>query len=34
MFIGRLGPLIFIAVLQRFQAPQHFRLPEEHPMIG
>lgn len=34
MFIGRLGPLIFIAVLQRFQQPQYYRLPEEHPMIG
>jgi trk system potassium uptake protein TrkH len=34
MFIGRLGPLIFIAVLQRFQKPQYYRLPEEHPMIG
>ncbi len=34
MFIGRLGPLIFIAVLQRFQKTQYYRLPEEHPMIG
>jgi trk system potassium uptake protein TrkH len=34
MFIGRLGPLIFIAVLQRFQKPHFYRLPEEHPMIG
>lgn len=34
MFIGRLGPLIFIAVLQRFQKIPYYRLPEEHPMIG
>jgi trk system potassium uptake protein TrkH len=34
MFVGRLGPLIFIAVLQRLQEPQYYRLPEEHPMIG
>ena len=34
MFIGRLGPLIFIAVLQRFQKTPYYRLPEEHPMIG
>ncbi len=34
MFIGRLGPLIFITVLQRLQKTQYYRLPEEHPMIG
>lgn len=34
MFIGRLGPLIFIAVLQRFQKTAYYRFPEEHPMIG
>jgi len=34
MFIGRLGPLLFIAVLQSWQKKQFYSLPEENMMIG
>ncbi len=34
MFVGRLGPLIFVAVLQGWQEPQVYSLPEENLMIG
>lgn len=34
MFIGRLGPLLFIGVLQSWQKKQFYSLPEENIMIG
>jgi trk system potassium uptake protein TrkH len=34
MFVGRLGPLLFVAALQSFQEPQYYMLPEENLMIG
>jgi len=34
MFIGRLGPLLFISALQSIQKVQYYSLPEENPMIG
>jgi trk system potassium uptake protein len=34
MFIGRLGPILFILVIQRFQTPELFTRPEESMLIG
>ena len=34
MFIGRLGPLLFISALQSVQKVQYYSLPEENLMIG
>ena len=34
MFIGRLGPLLFIGVLQSWKKNQFYSLPEENIMIG
>ena len=34
MFVGRLGPLLFIAAIQSWQKTQYYSLPEENLMIG
>jgi trk system potassium uptake protein TrkH len=34
MFVGRLGPFVLIAALQRVQETPYYRLPEESLMIG
>jgi len=34
MFVGRLGPLLFVAALQSWQKTQYYVLPEENLMIG
>lgn len=34
MFIGRLGPILFLSVLQGFQEPLRYRWPEQSMMIG
>jgi len=34
MFIGRLGPLLFIAVLQKIPKVKYYSHPEKNPMIG
>ncbi len=34
MFVGRLGPLLFVAAVQSLQEPQYYVLPEENLMIG
>ena len=34
MFVGRLGPLLFVAALQSFQKKQYYVLPEENLIIG
>ena len=34
MFVGRLGPLLFVAALQSRQKTQYYALPEENMMIG
>lgn len=34
MFIGRLGPLLFIAAIQSWQKTQYYSLPEKNLMIG
>ncbi len=34
MFVGRIGPLIFVAVLQGWQEPSVYSMPEENMMIG
>ncbi len=34
MFIGRLGPVVFISVLQSWQKPPHYAWPEDSCMIG
>ena len=34
MFVGRLGPLLFIAAFQSWQKTQYYSLPEENLMIG
>ena len=34
MFVGRLGPLLFVAALQSWQKIQYYVLPEENMMIG
>lgn len=34
MFIGRLGPILFLSVLQTLQRPEHFSWPESNIMIG
>lgn len=34
MFIGRLGPVMFMSVLQSWQTPLHYAWPEESCMIG
>ncbi len=34
MFVGRLGPLLFVALLQGWQKTQYYALPEENLMIG
>ena len=34
MFVGRLGPLLFVAAVQSIQKTQYYALPEEKLMIG
>ncbi|MFU2210942.1 TrkH family potassium uptake protein [Solidesulfovibrio sp. C21] len=34
MFVGRLGPILFLSVLQAFQEPLRYRWPEQSMMIG
>ena len=34
MFIGRLGPILFLSALQGFQEPLRYRWPEQNMMIG
>ena len=34
MFVGRLGPVLFITVLQSWQKPPHYAWPEDSCMIG
>jgi len=34
MFVGRLGPILFLSVLQGFQEPLRYRWPEQTMMIG
>ena len=34
MFVGRLGPLLFVAAVQSWQKTQYYVLPEENLMIG
>jgi trk system potassium uptake protein TrkH len=34
MFVGRLGPLLFVAAVQSWQKTQYYALPEENLMIG
>ena len=34
MFVGRLGPILFLSVLQGFQEPLRYRWPEQSMMIG
>lgn len=34
MFVGRLGPILFLSVLQGFQDPLRYRWPEQSMMIG
>ncbi len=34
MFIGRLGPIVFLSMLQTWQSRPHFAWPEESLMIG
>jgi trk system potassium uptake protein TrkH len=34
MFLGRLGPILFLSMLQAWQTPPHYRWPEERVMIG
>lgn len=34
MFTGRLGPILFLSVLQSWHAPRHYSWPEESVMIG
>ncbi|OLN25056.1 Potassium uptake protein, integral membrane component, KtrB [Desulfovibrio sp. DV] len=34
MFVGRLGPILFLSVLQGFQEPLRYRWPEQNMMIG
>jgi trk system potassium uptake protein TrkH len=34
MFVGRLGPFLFIAAIQSWQQDQHYSLPEENIIIG
>jgi trk system potassium uptake protein TrkH len=34
MFVGRLGPLLFVAAVQSLQKTQYYVLPEENLMIG
>jgi len=34
MFIGRLGPILFLSMLQSWQKPEHYSWPESNIMIG
>jgi len=34
MFIGRLGPILFLSALQRLQEKKRFMWPEESMLIG
>lgn len=34
MFTGRLGPIVFVSVLQSWHKPRHYSWPEESLMIG
>ena len=34
MFVGRLGPILFLSALQGFQEPLRYRWPEQNMMIG
>jgi trk system potassium uptake protein TrkH len=34
MFVGRLGPILFLSVLQGFEEPLRYRWPEQSMMIG
>ena len=34
MFVGRLGPILFLSVLQGFEEPRRYRWPEQGMMIG
>jgi len=34
MFVGRLGPLLFVAAVQSWQKTQYYALPEENLIIG
>lgn len=34
MFVGRLGPILFLAVIQSYQQPAFYRRPEESMLIG
>lgn len=34
MFLGRLGPILFLSVLQSLQEAPHYRWPEENMLIG
>jgi trk system potassium uptake protein len=34
MFIGRLGPIVFVAAIQSHQRPEHFRWPEKSVLVG
>ncbi len=34
MFVGRLGPILFLSMLQSWQKPEHYSWPESNIMIG
>jgi trk system potassium uptake protein TrkH len=34
MFVGRLGPILFLAVIQSYQQPTFYRRAEEGMLIG
>jgi trk system potassium uptake protein TrkH len=34
MFVGRLGPAVFLTLLQTWQEPEHFAWPERSISIG
>lgn len=34
MFVGRLGPIVFVTMLQAWQTREHFRRAEKSMLIG
>jgi len=34
MFLGRLGPIVFLAAIQSLQKKEAYRWAEEEPLIG
>jgi trk system potassium uptake protein TrkH len=34
MFVGRLGPILFLSAIQSFQKKQYYKKPEESLLIG